>query len=256
MTKFDYTRQDLEYALGKIGIGKGDRLFIHCNIGFFGRMEGAGSAEKLCDNFLFVLKKVLTDEGTFVLPTFSYSFCHGEIYDPKSTKSVCGMLTEYARKQEDVIRSLDPNFSIAAWGKLAREYTENPTHESFGEGSFWERLLNGGAKIVCMNMDCGSTFVHFAERYYSVPYRYNKAFNGVKVLSDGTRQRDHAVHYVFDGEEDAPSFERLDRKCRDEGICKTTDLGKGSMLVMDIRQYFDLICKTLKTEPRFLTAGG
>lgn len=42
MTKFDYTRQDLEYALGKIGIGKGDRLFIHCNIGFLAGWKGPG----------------------------------------------------------------------------------------------------------------------------------------------------------------------------------------------------------------------
>lgn len=256
MIRFDYTKQDLEYALRKIGIEAGDKLFIHCNIGFFGRMEGAASAGGLCDHFLHVLKKILTDEGTLVFPTFSYSFCHGELYDPKNTKSVCGMLTEYARKQGDMIRSLDPNFSIAAWGKLAKEYTEDPTHESFGEGSFWERLLNSSGKIVCMNMDCGSTFVHFVERYHAVSYRYNKAFNGEKVLDDGSRQRDYAVHYVFDGESDAPCFDRLDKKCRDEGICKTIALGKGSMLVMDVKQYFDLICATLKTEPRFLTAGG
>lgn len=256
MKKFDYTQSDLERALVDLGIEAGDNLFIHSNIGFFGRMKDVGSAEQLCDNYLSVLKNILTDEGTFVLPTFSYSFCHNEVYDPLTTESGCGLLTEYARKQEGVIRSLDPNFSIASWGKKAVEYTENPTHESFGQGSFWERFLNSGGKIICMNMDCGSTFVHYVEKCNDVPYRYNKAFNGTIKIAGHAEYKDYAVHYVFEGEDDAPFFGRLDQKCRDSGICRTVDLGKGTILQMDVRQYYDLICVALKQEPRFLTAGG
>ena len=253
--KYDYTRQDLEDSLRKIGISAGDNIFIHSNIGFFGRMEGVKSADELCENFLTAIKNVIGENGTFVLPTFSYSFCHNETYNPNTTKSDCGMLTEYARKQEDTIRSLDPNFSIVAWGRLAKKYTEKSTHESFGEGSFWSRILESGGKIVCMNFDCGSTFVHFVERSNSVPYRFNKAFNGVIELEDGTVIRDYAVHYVFEGEEDYPTFERLDKKCRELSLCKISNLGKGTVLAMDINQYYKLICDSLRENPRFLTVG-
>lgn len=177
MAKINYTQNDLEQALKAIGLKAGDNLFIHSNIGFFGNMENALTAQDLCKNFTSAIRNVISEEGTLVLPTFSYSFCHSEIYNPKTTKSDCGMLTTYTMELSDTYRSLDPNFSITTWGKNAVYYTEKPTHESFGAGSFWERLLSTGGKIVCMNFDCGSTFIHFVERYCSVDYRYNKAFN-------------------------------------------------------------------------------
>ena len=256
MRKADYTEADLKRALTELGVKKGDNIFMHSNIGFFGRMENANSADALCESYISSLKEAVGTEGTIVLPTFSYSFCHGEIYNPATTKSDCGMLTTYSYEKSDFVRSLDPNFSIAAWGKNAKLYTENPMPQSFGRNSFWERWLNTGGKLVCMNFDCGSTFIHFAERFFSVPYRYNKAFNGVIEVDGNPPFRNYAVHYVNDGGMDAPCMARLDKKCRQYGICKTANLGKGTMLAIDIRDYFELIKETLKSEPLFLTVGG
>lgn len=256
MSKADYSYLDLVNTLKEIGVNKGDNLFIHSNIGFFGRMEGVRSSDELCYFFTKGIKEVISDEGTLVLPTFSYSFCHGEEYNPQKTKSDCGMLTTYSIKQEDTYRSLDPNFSVSAWGKNAKYYTENPTHESFGTGSFWDRILSTDGKLICMNFDCGSTFVHFVERYCSVSYRYNKAFNGIIVTENGHSYKDYFVHYVHDGGIDAPYFGRLDQKCKEEGLCHIAKLGKGSILSLKFQPYFDLICKMIKTQPGFLTIGG
>ncbi len=258
MAGFNYTYTDIVDALKSVGIKEGDTLFIHSNIGFYGRMENVKKPEELCDGFLRALCKVVGTEGTVVMPTFSYSFCHNEVYDAKTTPTTCGMLPEYMRKQEGVIRSNDPNFSVAAIGKLAEYYTENPAHESFGEGSFWERFLKNKGKILCMNMDCGSTFVHYIEHLNHVPYRYNKAFNGIWIDENGEEKRDYFVHYVCSMEkpEDVAYFVRLDEKCHAAGICKSASLGKGTLLVMDSEKYVDFISSTLKTEPRFLTVGG
>lgn len=258
MTGFNYTYGDIIDALKSVGIVEGDTLFIHSNIGFYGRMENVKRPDELCHGFLKALTDVVGETGTVVMPTFSYSFCHGEIYDAKTTPTTCGMLPEYMRKQEKVIRSNDPNFSIAAVGKLGKYYTENPAHESFGEGSFWERFLKKKGKILCMNMDCGSTFVHYIEHLNQVPYRYNKAFNGIWIDEDGNKKRDYFVHYVCSMEkpEDVAYFVRLDEKCHKEGICKSADLGKGTLLVMESEKYAEFISNTLKTEPRFLTVGG
>ena len=254
--KVDYTMQELEECLRNIGIASGDHVFIHSNIGFFGRMADIVTSEELCERFLSSIQSVITEKGTLVLPTFSYSFCHDEVYEPFRTRSHCGMLTEYAFGRSDMIRSLDPNFSVTAWGRYAKFYTENPSHESFGEGSFWSRIMETGGKIVCMNFDCGSTFVHYVEKKNNVPYRFNKAFNGRIRMEDGREWRDYAVHYVFEGEQDMPYFQRLDQICRENGIVRTGNLGRGTMLSMDIREYYELICDELRREPRFLTAGG
>lgn len=253
--KYDYTRNEFEACLRELGVVSGDNLFIHSNIGFFGRMEGVKSADELCAEIYTALKHVVTESGTIVLPAFSYSFCHNEVYNPLSTKSDCGMLSEYAIRQKDTIRSMDPNFSIVAWGNRAKEYTENPPHESFGEGSFWSRILASGGKIVCMNYDCGSTFVHYVEKSNSVPYRYNKAFNGVIRLNDGQELRDYAVHFVCDEGPNRQELSRLNELCKKMNSFMRVSIGKGSIIAMDIGEYYEFISKALKENPRFLTIG-
>ena len=258
MAKSNYSYEDILEALDRIGISEGDTIFLHTNIGFFGRMENAKTADELCGKFFAALKEKVGEGGNLVVPTFSYSFCHQEHYDPLTTSTTCGMFSEYVRKQEGVIRSLDPNFSIAAWGKLAEYYTENPAHESFGKGSFWERFFKEKGKIVCMNMDCGSTFVHYVENCNQVSYRNNKAFNGILTDAEGKEKRDYFVHYVYDMDkpEDGPYFPRLHEKYKDSGLCKEAELGKGIMRSMKAEEYYKFISDTLQTEPRFLTIGG
>lgn len=255
---YAYRYKDLIEALASVGVGCGDKLFIHSNIGFFGKAEGVEDADALARFFLNALKETVGENGTIVCPSFTYSFCHNEIFDPKATATKCGMLPEYMRREPDVVRSLDPNFSIVAWGKDALMFTEVRTHESFGEGSFWERLLDTPqSRILCMNFDCGSTFVHYVEKKANVPYRYNKAFNGIMQV-DGQETRDYFVHWVYDMEkpEDAAYMGRLTEFCKAEGICRTAGLGRGIMNCMDTKIYYEFINDKLNKYPRFLTVGG
>ena len=256
MPKADYTQNSLQAALLDIGLRKNDNIFVHSNIGFYGRMNNVTTPNDLCEKYIDTLKEVVGVNGTIILPTFTYSFCQGEVYNPATTKSTCGILSSYACATKEFIRSLDPNFSIAAWGKNAKLYTENPPHESFGVDSFWERWLNTGGKLVCMNFDCGSTFIHYAEKYFSVPYRYNKAFNGVIEVDGNSPYKTYAVHFVNDGGLDVTCTNKLNEKCYIAGICKRANLGKGSILAIDINEYFYLIKETLKTDPSFLTLRG
>ena len=253
--KYDYTRQEMEDCLRKLGIVPGDNLFLHTNIGFFGRMKNVTSSEELCKEVFEALKSVVTDSGTIVLPAFSYSFFRDEVFNPSTTRSDCGILSEYALKQDDTRRSLDPNFSVVAWGRLAEEFTNNWAHESFGPDSFWSRILAREGKLVCMNHS-GSTFVHYVEKSNSVPYRYNKAFNGIIELNDGTKWKDYAVHFVFEGSADYPFFDRLDKKCRETGILTSENLGRGTISEMSFKDYYELISNCIREYPRFLTAGG
>lgn len=249
-----YTYDDLLSALRGAGLCENDDVFIHSNIGFFGRLNGISSSQELSDCFIQALHEVLGPKGTLIVPSFTYSFCHGEIFDPSITVSQCGILPERIRGRVTALRSGDPNFSVVAEGENASFYTESWSHEAFGSGSFWERLLSKNGRIACFNFDCGSTFVHYVEHQSQVPYRYNKAFNGIRV-EDGRMIRDYAVHYVYDLDcpQDSPCFSRLDRIVRQQSFCKIAPLGRGEMLSFPAQDYMELIVKTLKTRPRFLT---
>lgn len=250
---YHYTQEDLIEALQATGIAEGDSIFIHSNLGFLGMMKDCGTKERLCEGFLEALKTVVGDEGTIILPAFSYSFCHGEIYDPLTTGTTCGMLSEYVIRNYGGSRSLDPNFSVCGLGKNIAYYKDCNVHESFGENSFWERLIKMRGKILCINFDAGSTLIHYIEHLNRVDYRYNKAFNGIKII-DGKQVRDYAVHFVYDYDKpgDAYNPSRIDSLCREKGIVKTANLGKGSILAFPVIEYVDYISELLKKRPRIL----
>ncbi len=254
---FDYCAADIETALRGVGIKQGEDIFIHSNIGFFGRLENCAGREELCRTFLDAIFKVIGPNGTAVFPTFSYSFCRGEVFEPHNTKTTCGLLSQYVLEQKDAIRSLDPNFSVAAIGNRAEYYTEHPTHESFGKGCFFERFVNNNGKIVCMNFDAGSTFIHYIESKNAVEYRYNKAFNGI-IKNGEAEKRDYFVHFVYslDKPEDAPYMPSVNAFCRREQIFQKEELGKGTLLAMHARKYCEAIERELKIHPRFMTVGG
>ena len=247
--RVDYKKEDIVEALYSVGISLGDDVFIHSNIGFFGMLENCKSANDLCEGFIGAIREVIGEEGSIICPTFSYSYCHGEIYNPATTGTTCGMLSEYMIKHYPENRTLDPNFSVCGIGKAFDVYKNCNIHESFGSGSFFELFKNRNGKILCLNFDAGSTFVHYIERANNVDYRYNKAFNGQTEI-DGKITKDYAVHFVFEGDDNYPCMERVDDLCRENNICKEVCLGKGTVLASPSKEYFDFFSNVLKTRPR------
>lgn len=250
---YHYTREDVIQTLEKTGITYGDSVFIHSNLGFLGMMKDCETKEKLCEAFIDAVKAVVGSEGTIILPAYSFSFCHGEIYDPLETGTTCGMLSEYVIRNYGYNRSMDPNFSICGVGKNIAYFRDCNVHEAFGRNSFWERFVKKEGKILCVNFDAGSTFIHYIEHINHVDYRYNKAFNGVKIV-DGKPVRDYAVHFVYDYDRPGDAYDprRIDALCRAKGIVKTAYLGKGNVLAFPVKEYADYISELLKERPRIL----
>lgn len=246
----DYTKEDIVSALRSAGLTEGDTVFTHSNIGFFGVLEGTGGAADYYRAFKDAMFSVIGASGTWIVPTFSYSFCRGESFDPAETPSVCGMLSEMLRKDPEAVRSADANFSVAAIGKRAKELTENAPEYSFGQDSFWERFLRAEGKICNFNFDAGSTFVHYVERCLKVPYRYDKPFPG----PDGRV----FYHFVYDLEKplDAPALDAVDRLAKERGMLLSVNLGKGQIVCIAARTVFSLVEEELKKHPYFLTLRG
>ena len=101
--KPDYSKDDLVAAFRKAGLKTGQTVFSHSNIGFFG-IPAEGNNRQIADRtVLEAFLEVLGDAGTLVVPTFSYSFCKGEVFDPDATPSTCGAWSEYILFVECVV---------------------------------------------------------------------------------------------------------------------------------------------------------
>lgn len=255
--KYDYVQQDISDALCRVGIRSGDSIFIHSNIGFFGRLKDVTSEKNFYDQFKKAIFSVIGDEGTLVVPVFSYSFCWGQPFDRLNTPSICGFLSEQVRMDPESFRSGDANFSIAAIGRYAQYFTENAPEYSFGPDSFWDRFLRKNGVICNFNFDAGSTFIHYVERSTRVPYRFDKKFEGSSI-ENGAFKKKQFYHFVYDldKQEHEPDFTRFDEIAKKSGIAKTANLGRGQIVAIRASDTFTLIQELLRTDLKILLKEG
>lgn len=253
----DYTRSDIVSSLRAAGIEEGDSVFSHSNLGFFGQLEGADSKKEYCDIFYGAIRDVIGESGTFVVPTFTYSFTDGDFFDPSETESDMGMLSEYIRTHPESIRSSDPNFSVAAIGPNAEYFTKNPPSHSFGKDSFWERFLGAQGEFCNFNFDSASTFLHYVERCLDVPYRWDKPFAGT-LRQENSEQPQVFYHYVRDLQSDhhAPNFEDFDKYATEKGLVNRENLGKGQIVNISAQDTYDIVEEGYLENKSFLISGS
>jgi aminoglycoside 3-N-acetyltransferase len=256
INKYHYAKEDIYRSLRKIGLKVGDCVFVHSNIGFFGILKEAESPEDYYRIFKDVIFEVIGKEGTLIVPTFSYSYCHNEIFVLEDTPGMGGIFAEMVRCDPESTRSIDANFSIAAIGKRAKYFTKYPPENSFGKNCFWERFLGLKGKLVNFNFDAGSTFIHYVEKQLGVPYRYDKVFFGTSVIN-GQKKSGKFYHFVYDLNKpsNGPDFTKFYKKAKELNLVNIENLGKGQIVSITAEDTFKLIRSELKINSAFLIKG-
>ncbi len=189
------TKKDLINALKNIGIKKGDILCVHSQLIKIG--IPLISKDIYLQAILECFFETIGEEGTLIMPTFTYSFCNNEIYNNLESKSKVGLLTEYFRtKWCDVKRTNDPIFSFAIKGDKEKLFLCNTT-SCFGDNSVYDILAKENGKIILFGMDNnGLTFSHFIEEKAKVSYRYYKNFSGTVIDHNKKIYKTNINYYV------------------------------------------------------------
>ena len=256
----DYRYSDLTEAMKSLEIARGDVVIMHSNIANFGVPEGSLDRQQICERAVQAVQDAIGEDGTLVMPAFSYSFGQDKaekIFDVTSTPSVCGVLTEYLRNLANARRSREPMLSVVAIGAQAGELTKNISNVCLGAGSVWERLHAAKAKICNLNLDPGSTFIHYFERLMNVPYRSDIRMDGFCV-DDGERIPHHVVYAGRDLDNAAHA------NCRDRyfemayarGSARRCNVGRGFIASMSLDDTANLLERELRADPWLLTAAG
>jgi aminoglycoside 3-N-acetyltransferase len=249
-----YGQDDVAAALRALGVRPGDVIFSHSNIAFFGIPSGGRTAADAVATVYRGFIDTIGLTGTLVVPTFTYSFARGEIFDRETSVSTCGVFAEAIRTRADAQRSSDPLFSVAAVGPDARKLVSDVPAECFGPGSVWERLIDADALIVNMNLDAGSTLIHYVEKCLAVPYRFDKRFEGT-IVEAGISRPATAVYFVRDlARPDAtPKFEPFDAWARRSGAASSAPVGRGAIVAIRARAVASLVAEMLRIDPWSLT---
>lgn len=249
-----YYYSDILEALRKVGIRKGDAIFVHSDVAKFGKLADIRDRGEFLDLMLAALKEAVGAKGTIIMPTFSYSFTKKEVYDPDKTPSTVGVLTEHFRKQPGVKRTEHPIFSAAAWGGEKEYFGHDSAKDCFGQGTIFGKIYKKNAKIVFFGAFFEScTFIHSLEQLFGAPYRFNKSFTG--KISVGGKVREETCDYFvrsLDGSAN-PEFSVFEAHLVKNGFIKRAKLGSGEILAVSSRKLGIEAWKMFRKDNYFLS---
>lgn len=155
------------------GISPGMPLMLHGSFRAVRRVFPALSIEEM----LRTIQSRITRSGSLIMPTFTYCFKRRdgshERFDPFSSVSKVGAISEAFRHMEDVMRTHAPTHSFGLWGKVCSEagWISAPA-SPLGAGSVLEWLaLQPDAHILLLGVDFSSlSFGHYLEVKAPVPW--------------------------------------------------------------------------------------
>src|SRR5450432_4197828 len=235
-----WTRDDLVRALRSTGLTPGDTVYFQVCSETLGPAQGADGERALAALLYSALREAVGDHGTVVAPTYTFSFCRQEVFDPDATPTVPGLwntftaFPEFVRKLQGAVRSRDPIFSNAAVGPRAKELLGSVPAVCLGEDSVHARLRRVGGKICILVVGLyEAIFRHYVESISRVPWRFDKLFTG-KIREHGVERKEGWLYNVRIGAPNGnPAGEALEALARRTGVCRTAPVGSGELVTVD-----------------------
>lgn len=155
----------LRDALTRAGVRRGRVLMVHSGLSRFGYVPGGPAT------VVAVLRDLLGPEGTLVMPTHSNSVLGVAPYNPRTSPSKVGAISEYFRKLPGVLRSGHPTHSAAALGPAAEALTQSSRLRPapLDRKGFWGRLYDHDADMLLLCPIRSATVFHVGETWIGLP---------------------------------------------------------------------------------------
>jgi aminoglycoside 3-N-acetyltransferase len=175
------SKQEILQKLEKVGVKKGDVVYVAS----FSPVLGNGP--NVLDDSLDALMEMVGKEGAIIMPAFNWDYCSGAVFDPLTTPSKVGVLTEAFRKRPDVSRSITPPWcTFLVWGREAKKIISIKGTSGFGADGIPQYLFDENVRYILIGCSYNDAViqVHWLEEKYEVPYRFWKQFRGQVLLEN------------------------------------------------------------------------
>lgn len=252
-----YTRAGLLQAIEAAGIGAGDAVSLQVSLGRLGLPVGVDRDYTALSTFVIeAFLEVLGSRGTLIVPTYTYSIGRGTLFEVETTPSSIGEFPEVFRHRHGVVRSRDPMMSSAAIGPRAGDVLRNISCSCYGEGSAFHRMREVNAKICTLGISLyWATFRHHIEEIAGVPFRFSKSFTGI-VRERGIDSRETWSYFAAPLADNCqPNGLPLERKARERGLVSVASVGRGEIMAIGAKEYFEFGLEEFRSDP-WLTAKG
>ena len=122
----------------------------------------------------------ISETGTLLFPTYNWDYCRGLGFDYFNSRSQSGSLGNISLKRKDFKRSKNPIYSFPIFGSDKQHICSMSHTSCFGLESPFGYLIKNEGKNLFIDIDYKDafTFVHVAEEFIGVNYRYFKDFKG------------------------------------------------------------------------------
>lgn len=245
------SRSRIVADLAALGLRPGDRLLVHSSLSSMGFVEGGP------DTVIEALLEVLGPTGTLVMPSFQKGSEHvltrqGVVFDVRTSPSEMGAISEAFRRRPGVRRSLSPTHCLAACGPdaVALLHGHETCHVSVGRGSPFERLAQGGGRILLLGVTHSSdTTLHYLENSGGAPTVCRECFHPVVIDADG---RDIVVPTYPHMPGLRRRYERVEALLVGAGAQTNGPVGQATARLVEAGRLEALVREQLRRDPLYL----
>lgn len=209
-----YGANDVISVMKDMGMQKGSVICIHASMKEF--YNFIGTAKELID----LIIEELGPEGTLIMPAFPIKALAnkpGYVFDVYNDPTGAGYLAEEFRKYPGVVRSINVQHSVCAFGRYADYLIKDHhhTHDCWDNNSPWQRMIELGCIVFNLGMPSSyiGTFDHCVESILQYEYDYWAQFF--------TEEREYK-YYANDGniQRYVNYTSNIDRRTRESNVTK------------------------------------
>lgn len=236
---------ELSNLLKDLGVHPGDTLMVHASLRSLGESMPA-------DIVIAGLRRALGTGGTLMMPTLSDESVNAgqNLFDTEETPSCVGNLPEVFRRQQGVVRSMNPTHSAAAIGPrtsdllVGHEKDDTPC----GPHSPYARLPEVGGRILFLGCDMSvNTMMHAVEEKVMPPYLLeDEPMDFILTDSRGRQVTQSMRCHDFRGYRQR--YDRLEALLP-EGAVKRGQLMAADCMLVDARAAWDAALAALERDP-------
>lgn len=239
---------EYEKIASQFKLKKGDRIWISSELIKMVFIMKKKQVKFDGNELINAFQKAVGEEGTIIIPTFSFDFSNKKYYDIRNTRGITGALGNIALQRDDFKRTKHPMHSFAVWGNDQDFLISMENRNSFGINSPFGYCIGSRVKQIILGTDYihAITFIHYAEVTCNVPYRFTKSFTGEYVTECGkveVRTYDYAARKLEIEPEE--KFNRMGAILEAEGAAKKIDIDSLECYLVDLAKSYPLICKDI-----------
>jgi len=250
----EVTKQDIIEGLRRLGLEPGAIILVHSSLKSFGHVEGGATT------VIEALKETVTRQGLVVMPTHTYSLKNregAEPYDPRTTRSETGLIPLVFWQQADVLRSLHPTHSDAAWGDRAAELlADHETRGPIARDSPLDRAARWGGHVLQLGTrHTTNTSLHLAEVLANVPYLhvpYRRRWGTVALVRAPDGRAREIQLPVGHRPGCSGGFDAIEPLLEAHGLTRETRIGESRARLTRTLDMLRLAVETLEKDAAFL----